>query len=110
MSDFGWNALHDVGSERKLFGFIPANITQGGVNIFKESEIFQSREGFVGWVGFGGSLFQWHPEERVSFAYVPTLIDWSDVGNSAGAQLQETVMQCLNNTRGKDVTNARDVS
>ena len=36
-------------------------------------EIFhKKRDGFYGWMGHGGSVFQWHPELKISFAYVPT--------------------------------------
>ena len=29
----------------------------------------------------GGSLFQWHPDHNISFAFVPSYLDWSDVYN-----------------------------
>ena len=34
------------------------------------------REGFYGWMGFGGSVFQWRPDMELSFAYTPTLMHW----------------------------------
>ena len=99
LSDFGWNALHQEASEQNLLGLIPTTLTQGGVNVFKDYGSFKGRNGFVGWVGFGGSIFQWHPEEKISFAYVPTMVDWSDVGNNSAALLQEIVMKCCVESR-----------
>ena len=27
------------------------------------------RDGWMGWMGFGGSVMQWHPELKIGFAY-----------------------------------------
>ena len=50
--------------------------TQGGVAKFEE-EAEQSgdetgdnttgRDGFYGWMGFGGSVFQWNPELKIGY-------------------------------------------
>ena len=49
--------------------------TQGGVCKFEEEhdnhlkpeaeEATAGREGFYGWMGFGGSVFQWNPELNI---------------------------------------------
>ena len=45
-------------------------MTQGGVNLFKETpHPGFDRAGFHGWMGLGGSVFQWHRDPQVSFAY-----------------------------------------
>ena len=31
------------------------------------------RNGYYGWQGLGGSIFQWHPELNISFAYAQNL-------------------------------------
>ena len=31
----------------------------------------QGREGFIGWMGYGGSIMQWHPEHKIAIGYVP---------------------------------------
>ena len=77
------------------------------------------RNGFYGWMGFGGSVFQWHPELKIGletqncfkfilnlfvfrFAYVPTLLNWVDLVNNKARLLQEEVVKCvtrdINNT------------
>ena len=53
------------------------------------------REGFVGWMGFGGSVFQWHPELEISFAYTPTRMRWYDLQNKRGGKLQKKVVECV---------------
>lgn len=50
-------------------------------------------------MGFGGSVFQWHPELGISFAYTPTRMAWYDLQNRRGARLQDAVVRCLRATR-----------
>jgi hypothetical protein len=65
-------------------------VWQGGVNLFTDypddapgERIFKSgRAGFVGWLGFGGSVIQWRPDLRVGFAYACTLLTWWDMANT----------------------------
>ena len=58
----------------KLYSSLIHNInisfqfTQGGVAKFEEEGSGDSccgRNGFYGWMGFGGSVFQWHPELKI---------------------------------------------
>ena len=101
LSEEGWTALHDKACDAIMLGQMSTSFTQGGLNIFKDPEIkpenseFMGRDGFVGWMGFGGSVFQWHPELKISFAYVPTLLDWTDVINGKALKLQKKVVQCV---------------
>ncbi len=57
------------------------------------------RQGFYGWYGLGGSVFQWHPEERIGFSYVPTLMAWYDGLNRRGGRLQAKVVECARKRR-----------
>ncbi len=59
------------------------------------------REGFCGWFGFGGSVFQWHPELQISFSYVPTQLSWYDFSASRGGELQERLVDCVK-ARGEE--------
>jgi len=53
------------------------------------------RQGYVGFLGFGGSVLQWHPELKIGFAYVPTRYSWYDfVNNHRAAKLQRLVAEC----------------
>ncbi len=54
------------------------------------------RDGFVGWQGFGGSVFQWHPEANVSFSYVPAHLCLMDFANTRAGLLQQAVMKSIN--------------
>ena len=64
-------------------------------NASKEETTFvEDREGYVGWYGVGGSLFQWHPEMKIGFAFVPTSLHWFDCSNLRGATLQRLVKEC----------------
>jgi len=49
---------------------------------------YNGRDGFVGWMGYGGSVLQWNPEHKVGFGYVPFDFIDIDVCNKRGAELQ----------------------
>jgi hypothetical protein len=55
------------------------------------------REGFVGWMGLGGSIFQWHPEHQIGFAFVPTALHVLDILNERGKIYQAEVLRCVEN-------------
>jgi hypothetical protein len=83
---------------------MPTRFTQGGVDCFRpcgpgstlfERAFNQGREGFYGWMGFGGSIFQWHPEEDISFAFVPTSLHYLDFLNERGKCYQAEVLRCV---------------
>ena len=65
-------------------------------NDVRRSEIGlnQNREGYYGWMGYGGSVVQWHPELKIGFAFIPTLMSGVEVTNERGAVLQQIVKDC----------------
>jgi hypothetical protein len=78
--------------------------TQGGVaNFSKPSEpstqferaFNTGREGFYGWMGLGGSIFQWHPQYNIGFGYVPTSLNVLDIVNERGKGYQAEVLRCI---------------
>jgi len=58
-------------------------------------DIQGGREGYVGWAGGGGSIFQWFPQLGISLAYVPSRMAWYDAGNRKGADLQQAVADAV---------------
>ena len=82
---------------------VRTRFTKGGVNLYQtlpdatkaEKNLNHNREGFYGWMGYGGSLFQWHPELKIGFAFVPTSLHWFDFDNVRGAKLQKIVIECV---------------
>ena len=100
--------MHDHPLEAEM-GFGSTHFTQGGVNLFVESggrsngmhRAFNSgREGFYGWMGLGGSLFQWHPEHEIGFGYVPTSLHVIDFVNERGKVYQAEVLRCVQKMAG----------
>jgi len=81
--------------------------TQGGVNYFTLDNTIPvsamealdkgEREGYYGWFGYGGSVFQWHPELKIGFAYLPSLFQPMDMLNLRGARLQQVAVECVKN-------------
>lgn len=103
LNEAGWTALHSepvkatMGMGRTIF-------TQGGIahftpcdaNSSKLDEAFNTgREGFYGWMGLGGSIFQWHPAHRIGFGYVPTSLNVADILNERGKAYQAEVLRCI---------------
>ena len=40
--------------------------------------INKNREGYIGWLGYTGSVLQWHLDQKISFAYVPAESNFID--------------------------------
>jgi len=104
MSEAGWDLMHkgdSVEVDASMSG-CRTQFTQAGVNKFERytddkpgERIFKSgREGFVGWLGLGGSVMQWHPRHNLGFGYTCTLISWWDLSNNRGRKLQKETVRC----------------
>lgn len=46
------------------------------------------REGFYGWMGFGGSVLQWNPDLQLGIGYVPADLFNNDFVNYRASLLQ----------------------
>ena len=97
LSSEAWEAMHAEPTD----GIILASnknikFTQGGVAQFEEEDtsVTNGRQGFYGWMGFGGSVFQWHPELKIGFGYTPTLLTWIDLVNNKARLIQGEVVKC----------------
>ena len=100
----GWDMMHDNSTVEvdAAMGQCRTQFSQGGVNLFKDYEddkiserVFKSgRDGFIGWLGFGGSVMQWHPVRNIGFGYTCTMISWWDLVNTNGRKLQKEVVKC----------------
>lgn len=75
LSESTWKSMHDR-PVTVAMGLSNTTFTQGGVaNFSKPSEpstqferaFNTGREGFYGWMGLGGSIFQWHPQYNIGF-------------------------------------------
>ena len=66
-------------------------------NLTKEinEQANNKRDGWYGWMGFGGSVLQWNPEHKIGFAYVPQDLFVCDLVNLRAAVLQELVMNAV---------------
>lgn len=104
LSEETWTAMHADPVKAKMGGLFITNFTQGGVDCFTaptpestplERAFRSGREGFYGWMGLGGSIFQWHPERKIGFGYVPTSLNALDLVNERGRVYQEEVVRCL---------------
>ncbi len=107
LSEAAWQAMHDSPIEAPM-RFASTSFTQGGLNRFRAVEpnapecehAFNSgREGYYGWMGFGGAIFQWHPEHEIGFAFVPTLLHTLDILNERGKLYQAEVLRCSERLR-----------
>ena len=63
------------------------------------------REGFYGWLGSGGSTFQWHPELKIGFGYVTNLLALYDPMAKKAGNLQLEVVKCVKILRTQNSLN-----
>ncbi len=108
LSEAAYTALHAEPVVRDMMS-METTFTQGGVATFSTPEpggaagrvgpmtagLNEGREGFYGWMGLGGSIFQWHPEHKIGFGYVPTSLNILDIVNERGKAYQAEVVKCL---------------
>ncbi len=103
IGEAAWKAMHDDAVHADM-GFIATDFTQGGVNEFqtlppgssrRDRAFNNGREGFFGWMGLGGSIFQWNPRREIGFGYVPTSLNVIDLVNERGKAYQAEVLRCV---------------
>ena len=108
MSEAAHAALHDVPITRDMMA-LRTSFTQGGIARFEHDAasnsplsagLNQGRDGFYGWMGLGGSIFQWHPELRIGFGYVPTSLNVLDIVNERGKVYQTEAVRCVEQLAG----------
>jgi CubicO group peptidase (beta-lactamase class C family) len=104
LTEQAWSAMHANPIKAKMGGILTTRFTQGGVDTFSRCErgsteieraMNEGREGFYGWMGFGGSILQWHPELDIGFAFVPTSLHVLDLFNERGKAYQEEILKCV---------------
>jgi CubicO group peptidase (beta-lactamase class C family) len=117
LSEQAWTALHDNAVQENMGGIFNTRFTQGGVNEFVECtasnstmdrDFNEGREGFYGWMGLGGSIFQWHPKLDIGFGFVPTSLHVLDFLNERGKVYQTEVLRCV--ARAENKISQRDNS
>ena len=59
----------------------------------------KNRQGYYGWLGYTGSILQWHPEQKIGFAFVPGESNFIDFFAQRGGSLQQLVLQCSLNEK-----------
>lgn len=105
LSERAWAALHDKAVEANMGGLFSTRFTQGGIDQFVactaqstklDRDFNEGREGFYGWMGLGGSIFQWHPQADIGFAFVPTSLHVLDILNERGKVYQAEILSCIN--------------
>ena len=65
LSEETWIKMHSSPKKQMMLPYMMSNFTTGGVNCFEHFEdippiqnyMYEGREGYFGWLGFGGSVF-----------------------------------------------------
>ena len=70
MNESTWEDMHSEPTSGSPVVGIEFKFTKGGVAMFESG----LREGFYGWFGYGGSVFQWNPVLKIGFAYTCTYL------------------------------------
>lgn len=103
LSQSAWSAMHADPLPADMGGILRTRFTQGGIDQYLPTPIGSrfdkalnnGREGFYGWMGLGGSIFQWHPEYDIGFGFVPTALHSLDLLNERGKNFQAEVLRCV---------------
>ena len=104
LGEQAWKAMHEDPVKAAMGALLTTRFTQGGVDSFTacnpgstqaERDFNEGREGFYGWMGLGGSIFQWHPGLDIGFAFVPTSLHVLDFLNERGKKYQAETLDCI---------------
>jgi CubicO group peptidase (beta-lactamase class C family) len=79
--------------QKATFGPVRTSFTNAGWCVFDNSRLGPGREGYVGWLGAGGSVLQWRPDLRIGFGYAASRMEISP-RNLRGEVLQAMVAEC----------------
>ena len=71
--------------------------TSYGATKIDQNHFNKNRDGYYGWMGYGGSIMQWHPELKIGFAFIPTFLNITERFNNRGAILQQIVKDSAQN-------------
>ena len=81
---------HSNSTIKKMFnGTVTTNFGNAGWNDFGKE-----RYGFLGWMGLGGSVMQWHPKKNIAFAYTMNKMEITPDCIRA-RNLQKTIINCI---------------
>lgn len=80
------------------FRGIPFWFTSGGWARFREPKGGVGRDGYVGWMGLGGSVLQWHEEESIGFGYAMNMMEVTPT-NERARVLQQAVQECARHVK-----------
>ena len=101
ISEQTWKSFHSDAKFMQMDDAYPTHFNKGGCCRYgmtdeqlKATKAFcrdlavcchDGREDWVGWMGYGGSVFQWHPEDKIGMGYVPFDLLDLDFVNKRGA-------------------------
>ena len=98
ISEKGINeAQNNVVMRSMFYRTLKFGFTNAGWNCFNNG----GRKGFVGWMGLGGSVMQWHRELNIGFGYCGNLLELTP-SNERGDVLQEVVVECVQQIQLKE--------
>ena len=95
LSKEGVKMAHGNPVRKVMFGLFNSPFTNAGWNMFQEKNKKgrPGRDGFIGWMGLGGSVMQWHPTLRIGFGYAMNMLEITP-SNERGRVLQEAAVLC----------------
>lgn len=105
LSKEGVKNAHGNPVRKLMFGIMNSPFTNAGWNMFEEKGK-KGRDGFIGWMGLGGSVMQWHPKLRIGFAYAMNMLEITPT-NERGRVLQEAAVLCAHNIENRERKRSR---
>lgn len=65
------------------------------VTIAMKDRLNDLRDGWYGWIAYGGSVIMFHPEHKMSLSYVPNDIYRLEFGHVRAANLQKLAVEAV---------------
>jgi len=90
LSQEGVEAAHASPVRKKMVG-LSFTFSNAGWCIWGERRL-----GYIGWMGLGGSVMQWHREKRIGFGYANNSMQLLPM-NLVAYRLQKRVLECARN-------------
>ena len=99
LSAAGVDKAHDGIVHKTVFGVLPTDFGNAGWNYFQTSGPL-GHGGFTGWMGYGGSVMQWHREERIAVGYAMNMLEVT-LTNERSTALQAEILHCVARRKSK---------
>ena len=97
----GGAAVHKK-EERDKLPWDDKLMDKGGMSSLVEDTGAENNEGWIGWMGMGGSNMKWHPELKISIGYTCSRLIWLDFNCLKATEFQKIAVDITKDIMDKN--------